>query len=91
MKVKTIWLTSFICGFCIANCIISLYQDFLGLEVYLQTVSKGWADPKHTVPVALIALVYFLVMLRRAYLTEKAVSEILLERTKTHARNTFEV
>ena len=38
------------------SCIISLFQDFMGIERYIKFVNAAWVSAWYTVPLALIGL-----------------------------------
>lgn len=45
-------------GALVAMAIYSLYQDYLGLEGYIQYLHKGWMSSELSVPLALVTLAY---------------------------------
>ena len=44
-------------GWTLAFAIMSLHQDYLGKEGYIQYTQENWIDPSITVPWALISLI----------------------------------
>lgn len=54
--------TKFWCGGIFALCILSLFQDYLGQDLYMQMVQDHWAPAWFSVPFALILLIVSYVM-----------------------------
>jgi hypothetical protein len=57
-------MSNFIRGMTTAFCLMSLYQDILGLDGYVSYVRRSWVDGSITVPVAIAALMIISVPIR---------------------------
>lgn len=42
---------------------ISLHQDFLGKEGYIQHVTNNWTSAQYTVPISIVLMLYSLCVL----------------------------
>jgi len=53
---KNYRLSSFTCGLVSAVCVLSLFQDYCGVERYLDMARRAWVPAIISVPVALVFL-----------------------------------
>jgi hypothetical protein len=51
-------MTKFFAGSIFTLSVLSLVQDFMGKEAYIEHVTNNWASAWITVPLALVLLVY---------------------------------
>ena len=56
---------SFVAGILVVIASKSLYQDFLGLDGYIETVKAGWVSWKVSVPSAIVILLSIPYLLRK--------------------------